>query len=100
MTAADLRDLAMAPDDNPQAIAGMIRSALPMVVSGTCLVMIGTSLNMWSTQQLIQQHIQTILKSDAAQTSKIERMAEEVNTVRVDHGITKARVDIMERRDR
>ena len=69
-----------------------------MVVASTWLVMIGTSLNMWSTQRLIEQSIQTLVKSDAEQTRKLERLGEDVNTVRVEQGITRARLAIVERR--
>lgn len=97
MDAAFLSGLAMAPN-NDEGLGGLIREAMPQIAAGTCLVMVATSLQMWSTQQLIQQNIQTIMRSDTEQTRKIEGLGDDVNTLRIEQGIQRARLIDLSRR--
>lgn len=92
MDPAFLCGLAMAPNEDDKGAAGIIRDAMPQIAAATCVVMIGTCLNMWSTQQLIQQSIRNIVQSDQDQTFKIERLRDDVNTLRVEHGILRGRL--------
>jgi hypothetical protein len=76
----------------------LIRESLPIIVASTCMVMIGTSLQMWNTQGLIQQSVQALVKSDAEQQTKIEKLNEVLNDVRVELGVHRARLIGMERK--
>lgn len=98
MDAAFLSGLAMAPNENDQGAAGLIREAMPQIAAATCLVMIGTCLNMWSTQQVIQQNIQTIGRSDNEQTRKIEKLEDRVNTLAIQQEAHKSRMIDLSRR--
>lgn len=98
MDAAFFSGLAMAPNNNDQGMAGVLREMMPQIAAATCLVMIGTCLNMWATQQLIQQSINNIVKNDAEQTRVIDKLEDDVNTLRVDLGILRGRLIDMSRR--
>lgn len=91
----------MAPQASPSQPPnpwGWLQEALPQIAAGTCLVMITTCIQMWSTQQLIQQGLQTLVKSDAEQTQKLERLGEDLNNVRIEQGVFRARLIGVERR--
>jgi hypothetical protein len=100
MDVAFLSELAMAPNDDDQEgpVDGVLRDALSFVLGTTCLVMVGTCLSMWSTQRLIEQSIANIVKSDAEQAIKIERLQDNLNTLRIEQGILRGRVTDMGRR--
>ena len=70
----------------------MLRQAMPQIAAATCLVMVGTCLNMWSTQQLIQQNIQTIVKSDNEQTRKVEKLEDRINTLAIQQEAHRSRM--------
>jgi hypothetical protein len=53
---------------------------------------------MWSTQRLIEQSIANIVKSDAEQAIKIERLQDNLNILRIEQGILRGRVADMGRR--
>lgn len=82
----------MAPDTDNGGMAGLLREMMPQIAAATCLVMIGTSLNMWSTQQLIQQNIQIIIKSDNEQTRKLEKLEERITNLAVQHEAHRSRM--------
>lgn len=88
----------MAPDTDNGGMAGLLREMMPQIAAATCLVMIGTSLNMWSTQQLIKQSITTIVQSDNEQSRKIEKMEERINTLAVQHEAHRSRMIDLYRR--
>jgi hypothetical protein len=75
-----------------------IRESLPMIVSATCLGMMATSLNMWMTQALIRQSVERLVQSDAAQERKIDEINKDLNDVRVELGVHRARLIGMERK--
>lgn len=92
MDAAYLLGMARNPDNDAGGAWGWMRDALPQIAAATCLVMIGTCLNMWSTQQLIQQSINTLVKSDAGQDRKIEELSKELFSVKVELGVMRGRL--------
>lgn len=87
MDAAFLSGLAMAPNENDQGLAGFLRETMPHIAAATCLVMMGTCFNMWATQQLIQQNIQTVIKSDNEQARKIEKLEDRINALALEQGV-------------
>ena len=92
MDTAFLCGLAMTPTEDDKGAAGVIRDAMPQIAAATCLLMVTTCIGMWSTQRLIEQSITNIVKSDQDQTVKIEKLREDVNTLRVEHGILRGRL--------
>ena len=99
MSASFLPDLAMTPNNEGQGIGSVVlRDALSLVLGTTCLVMMGTCLSMWSGLRLIEQSIANIVKSDADQTAKIERLQSELNLLRIEQGIQRGRLMDMNRR--
>jgi hypothetical protein len=102
MSASLAQLLAMAPQASqqppPPTPWGWMSEALPQIAAGTCLVMLGTCVQMWGTQQLIQQGLQTLVKSDAEQTRKIEKLGDDLNNVRIEQGVFRARLIGVERR--
>lgn len=83
------------PPPNPW---GWVAEALPQIAAGTCLVMITTCIQMWNTQQLMQQSFQTLVKSDAEQSEQIKEISKDLNNVRIEQGVFRSRLIGVERK--
>lgn len=60
------------------------------LVSIGTVALIGTSIRVWAGMDVIQTQIGALVKSDASQDQRIERLVSDINTLRVQVGVIRA----------